>query len=336
MPHSVVCLISDELLAFEFGIAYEVFGLPRPEFGDNWYTFGCATSHAGTISSSGGLPVFIKQDLKALETADLIIIPGWPDVESPVDRSIIDALQQAHLRGARIASLCSGAVVLAEAGLLDNGKATTHWRFISIIARRFPLIEFDPDVLYVDRGTVFTAAGSAAGMDLCIHIVRQDFGVERANIIARGLIMPPHREGGQSQFIPKPVPKDYEATRMGAVIKRMRQSLDECHPVEELAQLAGMSLRTFQRRFESLTGLPPSTWLIRERLGFACELLENNKEYRLEEIAVLSGFGTLPTMRHHFRKVLNTNPRSYRRAFQGAERLGVGSKFLENSKPVHI
>ncbi|WP_063837679.1 transcriptional regulator FtrA [Pseudomonas veronii] len=315
---NVVCLIADELLAFEFGIAYEVFGLPRPEFEDDWYQFGCAAVQPGTIRSSGGLPVYVERGLESLETADLIIIPGWPDIDSPVGRSVIDAVQRAHLRGARIASLCSGVIVLAEAGLLDNGKATTHWRFIDSIARRFPLVEFDPDVLYVDRGSILTAAGSAAGMDLCIHIVRRDFGVKRANVVARRLIMPPHREGGQSQFIPQPVPKAYEATRIGAVVEHMRQHLGESHPIEVLAQLAGMSLRTFQRRFEALTGLAPSAWLMRERLRVACELLEHTTEHGLEEIASLSGFGSLPTMRHHFRKTLKTSPRDYRRVFQGA------------------
>ncbi|WP_063962890.1 transcriptional regulator FtrA [Burkholderia paludis] len=315
---NVVCLISTELLAFEFGIAYEVFGLPRPDFGGRWYSFACAAVRPGTIHSSGGLPVSIDQGVEALEAADLIVIPGWPDVAAPVERSVIEAVQRAHRRGARIASLCSGVVVPAEAGLLDNGKATTHWRFIDSIAKRFPLVEFDPDVLYVDRGTVLTAAGSAAGIDLCIHIVRQDFGVEKANIVARGLVMPPHREGGQSQFIPQPVPRAYEATRIGGILTHIRQHLGESHPVETLARQAGMSLRTFQRRFEALTGLPPSSWLMRERLRVACELLEHKAEYSLEEVASLSGFGTLPTMRHHFRKMLRTSPRSYRMMFQGA------------------
>jgi len=315
---NVVCLISDELLAFEFGIAYEVFGLPRPDFGNDWYRFGCGAVRPGTIRSSGGLPVYVQHGLESLDDADLIVIPGWPDVDSPVERCVVEAVRRAHLRGARIASLCSGVVVLAEAGLLDHGSATTHWRFIDNIARRFPLVTFDPNVLYVDRGAVLTSAGSAAGIDLCIHIVRQDFGVERANIVARGLIMPPHREGGQSQLISQPVPRAYEATRIGAVVERMRQNLGANHPVEELAQLAGMSLRTFQRRFEELTGFSPGAWLMRERLRLACDLLEHATEHGLEEIASLSGFGSLPTMRHHFRKALKTSPRSYRRVFQQA------------------
>lgn len=315
---NVVCLISDELLAFEFGIAYEVFGLPRPESWDDWYRFGCAAVRPGRIRSSGGLPVYIEQGLEALKEADLIVIPGWPDIDSPIEQCVVEAVRQAHRHGARVASLCSGVVVLAEAGLLDSGKATTHWRFIDRIASRFPRVDFDPDVLYVDRGTILTAAGSAAGMDLCIHIVRQDFGVEKANIVARGLIMPPHREGGQSQFIPQPVPRAYEATRIGAVVEHMRQNLGDSHPVKDLAKLAGMSLRTFQRRFEALTGLPPSTWLMRKRLRVACELLECTTVHGLEEIALLSGFGSLPTMRHHFRKMLKTSPRSYRQVYRGA------------------
>lgn len=313
----VVCLISDELLSFEFGIAYEVFGLPRPEFGSNWYSFGSAAAAPGEIRSSGGLPVYIKDGLEAIEKADLIIIPGWPDTTSPVQPEVISAVLQAHRNGARIASLCSGVIVLAEAGLLNNRKATTHWRFIESIARKFPLIEFNSDVLYVDEKSVLTAAGSAAGMDLCIHIVRQDFGVERANEVARGLVMPPHRAGGQSQFIPRPVPKAYEATRIGAVIEIMRKNLDQNHLVSDLAAQAGMSLRTFQRRFEATTGLPPSTWLLRERLHIACELLEHHQTSSLEDVAIQSGFGSLPTMRHHFRKYLNTSPSSYRRVFVG-------------------
>ncbi|MCG8708581.1 transcriptional regulator FtrA [Brenneria sp. 4F2] len=316
MGPNVVCLISDELLSFEFGIAYEVFGLPRRSYGGNWYKFGCAAVRPGMLSASGGLSVFINDGLEALDKADLIIIPGWPDITSPIENEVIEAVRRAHFRGARIASLCSGVVVLAESGLLDNGKATTHWRFIDAIASRFPLIAFDPDALYVDRGNVLTAAGSAAGMDLCIHIVRQDFGVERANDVARGLIMPPHREGGQSQFIPQPVPKVYEASRIGSVIESMRRNLAESHLVADLSLQAGMSLRTFQRRFEALTGLPPSTWLLRERLRVACELLEHKADYSLEDIATRSGFGNLPTLRHHFRKILGTSPRDYRKAFR--------------------
>lgn len=292
-------------------------GCLAQEFGSDWYSFESAAVVPGEIRLSGGLSVYIQNGLEAIESAELVIIPGWPDVSSPVQPKVIAAILKAHRNGARIVSLCSGVIVLAEAGLLNNRKATTHWRFIEKIASRFPLIEFDPGVLYVDEQSVLTAAGSAAGIDLCIHIVRQDFGVERANDVARGLVMPPHRAGGQSQFIPHPVPKAYEATRIGAVIETMRNNLDQSHLVSDLAALAGMSLRTFQRRFEATTGLPPSTWLLSERLRVACELLEQG-QMSLENIAARSGFGSLPTMRHHFRKCLNTSPSSYRKVFVGA------------------
>lgn len=176
------------------------------------------------------------------------------------------------------------------------------------------------------RAPAATTTVPASIMDLCIHIVRQDFGIERANAVARGLIMPPHRDGGQSQFIPQPVPESFEASRLGKVIERMQSNIAFSHPVEELAVLAGMSLRTFQRRFEALTGLPPSTWLLRERLRLACALLEQKREYSLEQIAQHSGFGTMPTMRHHFRSVLQTTPSNYRRAYAGRGQFRLGAK----------
>ena len=168
----VVCLISNELLSFEFGIAYEVFGLPRPEFGSDWYRFETAAVIPGPIQSSGGLSVYVQNGLELIKDADLVIIPGWPDVSSRVAPAVVNALRDAHADGTRIASLCSGVVVLAETGFLDNRTATTHWRFVDTISKNYPLINFDPEVLYVDEGSVLTAAGSAAGMDLCIHIVR--------------------------------------------------------------------------------------------------------------------------------------------------------------------
>ncbi|WP_110643565.1 transcriptional regulator FtrA [Salinicola sp. CPA57] len=310
---NVVCLISDELLSFEFGIAYEVFGLPRSEFGDDWYRFSSVAVTPGFIKSSGGLPVFVQDGLEALEKADLIVVPGWPNLTAPVSQAVIDALRDAHGRGARIASLCSGAAVLAAAGLLDDRIATTHWRFAEELSRTYPEITFDPDVLYTDDGDVMTAAGSAAGMDLCIHIVRQDYGMEHANIIAQGLVMPTHRDGGESQIIPMPVARTRESSRLGHLIDALRKDLARGHALSDLAAEVGMSVRTFQRRFEAMTGLPPSTWIMNERLRAACNLLENSTELQLEVIAEKCGFGSLPAMRHHFRKKLGLSPREYRR-----------------------
>ncbi|WP_428241175.1 transcriptional regulator FtrA [Gynuella sp.] len=312
---NVVCLIGDALQAFEFGIAYEVFGMPRPELGSDWYQFGVCTQYPGVVRTSGGIETVIRQGLEALDDADLIIIPGWPDMDATIASAVTDALLAAYHRRARLVSLCSGVVVLAHTGLLDGRRATTHWRFIETIAERFPAVVFDADVLYVDLGNIQTAAGSAAGIDLCLHIVRQDFGVEIANSIARGLVMPPHREGGQSQFIPQPVPKGYEASRLGSVIEVMQRNLHKELLVKELADEAGMSLRTFQRRFEALTGLPPSAWILHERLHLACRLLEADQSMSLEEVALKSGFGTMPTMRHHFRQKMQVSPSQYRKTF---------------------
>lgn len=311
----VVCLVSDELLAFEFGIAYEVFGLPRPEFGDDWYQFEVCAVKPGRIRASGGLHTTVDKGLELLPTADLIIVPGWPDISSPIPGDVVKALLQAHQNGAQIASLCSGVVVLAEAGLLNNRKATTHWKFVEKISKRFSGIQFDPDVLYVDEGNILTAAGSAAGIDLCLHIVRKNFGVARANQVARGLVMQPYREGGQSQFIQQPVPNNYEGPRMGAVIEAMRGNLSEELNIADLAADAGMSVRTFQRKFEATTGLSPRAWILNERLRSARELLENGLTVSLDEVAVTCGFGSLPTMRHHFRNKLRTTPSTYRKAF---------------------
>lgn len=309
---NVVCLISDELLSFEFGIAYEVFGLPRPEFGEHWYRFSSVAVTPGFIKSSGGLSVFVQDGLEALETADLIVVPGWPNLTAPVPQIVIDALRDAHGRGARIASLCSGAAVLAAAGLLDDRIATTHWRFAEELSRTYPEITFDPDVLYVDDGDVLTAAGSAAGMDLCIHIVRQDYGMEHANIIAQGLVMPTHRDGGESQIIPMPVARPRESSRLGHLIDAMRKDPAKDHALSDLAAEVGMSVRTFQRRFEAVTGLAPSAWIAQERLRAACLILERDDEAPLEDIAEQCGFGSLATMRHHFRKKIGMSPSEYR------------------------
>lgn len=332
----VVTLVSDELLAFEYGIAYEVFGLPRPEFESDWYSFRTCTPNPGLVRASGGFSASIDLGLESLEDADTVLIPGWPDIERPVRQNVIDALLAAHARGARLASLCSGVVVLAQTGLLDGCKATTHWRFIESISQRFSQIDFDPDVLYVDQGRILTAAGSAAGMDLCLHMVRGDYGMEKANYVARGLVMPPHREGGQSQFIPQPVPKDYEASRIGAVIEKMQRSLATNMAVKDLAGEAGMSLRTFQRRFEAMTGLPPSAWVLQERLRLACHLLESEQNMRLEDVALQCGFGTVPTMRHHFRQKMNTSPSRYKKTF-APEKLEAVARAQEDSyRPNHI
>lgn len=214
-------------------------------------------------------------------------------------------------------SLCSGVAVLAGSGLLANRRATTHWRYVASIAARYPDIALDADVLYMDEGSLLTAAGSAAGIDLCLHVVRGDFGSEAANSVARRLVVPPHREGGQAQFIHAPVPEEREGIRLGPLIEWMRESLSEEQPISLLAKRAGMSMRTFQRRFEATTGLSVGEWLLKERLRHARDLLEKELAVSLDDIAAASGFGTLATMRHHFRRRLGTSPNAYRKSFGG-------------------
>jgi AraC family transcriptional activator FtrA len=311
----VAVLVYDGLCTFEFGIAYEVFGLPRPEMGAAWYRFHACAIEPGPLMAAGGLSVTADGGLEDLADADLIVVPGWQRIDAPVPEGLVDALRAAHARGARVMSLCSGVAVLAAAGLLDGRRATTHWRYAASIAARYPGITVDADVLYMDEGRILTAAGSAAGIDLCLHVVRGDFGTEAANSVARRLVVPPHREGGQAQFIHAPVPEAREGVRLGPLLDWMRARLDEEQSISMLAKRVGMSQRTFQRRFETTTGSSVGEWLLVERLRHARQLLETKGDASLDDIASASGFGTPATMRHHFRRRLGTTPGAYRKTF---------------------
>jgi AraC family transcriptional activator FtrA len=311
----VAVLVYDGLCTFEFGIAYEVFGLPRPEMGAAWYRFHACGIEPGPLMAAGGLSVTADGGLKDLADADLIVVPGWRRIDAPVPEGLVDALRAAHARGARVMSLCSGVAVLAAAGLLDGRRATTHWRYAASIAARYPGITVDADVLYMDEGRILTAAGSAAGIDLCLHVVRGDFGTEAANSVARRLVVPPHLEGGQAQFIHAPVPEAREGVRLGPLLDWMRARLDEEQSISMLAKRVGMSQRTFQRRFETTTGSSVGEWLLVERLRHARQLLETKGDASLDDIAAASGFGTPATMRHHFRRRLGTTPGAYRKTF---------------------
>lgn len=321
----VVALAYDRLCTFEFGIAVEVFGLSRPEMGSGWYRFAVAGVDAGPMRATGGLTFTVDGGLDLLEQADLIIAPGWRGIDEPVPDALCTALRAAHQRGARVISFCSGVFVLAASGLLDGRQATTHWRYTDTLHQRFPTIHVTPDVLYVDTGTVMTSAGTAAGLDLCLHIIRRDFGTDAANSVARRLILPAHRDGGQAQFIRQAVPRPHESTRLGPLLDHMRRTLDGTHTVEALARRVGMSRRTFLRRFEAATGTTPARWLLTERLNRARSLLETTQT-SIEEIAVVAGFGSAATLRHHFRQVLSTTPGAYREAFGPHSDTSTGSE----------
>lgn len=313
----VVAIVYDRLCLFELGVATEVFGLSRPEMGDAWYRFTSVAAEAGELRALGGIRLAVDADLGLLEGAGTIIIPGWRGIDEAVPQPLIEALCQAYSKGARILSICSGVFVLAAAGLLSGKRVTTHWRYVDSLRQRYPDIRVEPDVLYIDEGNVLTSAGSAAGIDLCLHLVRRDFGPGIANKVARRLVIPTHRDGGQAQFIEQAVPVVHERGRLGPLLDAMRADLGHDYAVAQMAKAAGMSQRTFLRRFSAATGTTPAKWLLRERLTRARNMLESS-DMAVEEIAFLSGFGTSATMRHHFRRQLLTSPASYREAFRGA------------------
>ncbi|WP_312344632.1 transcriptional regulator FtrA [Leclercia sp.] len=310
----VVVLAYDGLCTFEFGIAVEIFALPRPEMGEEWYRFAVAGVDPGELRATGGFRLVVDGGLELLSEAGTIIVPGWRGADVPVPPALCEQLVAAHRRGARILSICSGVFVLAAAGLLDNRQATTHWRYTDLLQQRYPAIKVTPDVLYIDNGDVLTSAGSAAGIDLCLHLVRRDYGSVAANRVARRLVVSPHRDGGQAQFIQQAVPVAYEGHRLGALFDCLHARLAEPHTVESLAKFVGMSPRTFLRRFTATTGKTPAQWLLHARLSRSQDLLENS-QLSIERIAEEVGFGSVATMRHHFKNQLSTTPAAYRRGF---------------------
>lgn len=313
----VVAVVYDGLCTFEFGVAVEMFGLPRPEMGENWYRFAVASIDSGELRATGGVRVMADGGPDLIERAGTVIMPGWRGADEPVPETLKAALRKAHGNGARILSICSGVFPLAAAGLLSGRRATTHWRYTDILSARHADIEVVPDVLYVDAGSVLTSAGSAAGMDLCLHLIRRDFGAEMANKVARRLVVPPHRDGGQAQFVERAVPAAHESTRLGPLLDRMRTDADGDFSIASLAKSTGMSSRTFLRRFEAATGTTPAKWLLAERLAKARDLLEGS-ELSVDKVAEAAGFGTAATLRHHFRRHLSTTPAAYRNMFGAA------------------
>jgi AraC family transcriptional activator FtrA len=309
----VVALAYDGLCTFEYGVAVELFALPRPEMGPDWYRFATAAAEPGDLKGLGGVRIVGDGGLELLARASVIIAPGWRGMDAPVPPPLVEALRAAHARGARLMSICAGVFVLAATGLLDGRRATTHWRYADALRARHPAIQVQPDVLYVDEGDLLTSAGSAAGIDLGLHLIRRDFGPEAANTVARRLVVPPHRDGGQAQFVERPVPSVHEASRLGPIFDHMRADLAGAHTIKALAGAAGMSERTFLRRFEAATGDTPARWLLAERLNRARDLLETSAA-GIEQVAEAVGLGA-PALRHHFRRQFSTTPGAYRARF---------------------
>jgi AraC family transcriptional regulator, transcriptional activator FtrA len=311
--HRLVALAYDGLCTFEFGIVVEAFALPRPELEVPWYQFEVCSLERRSVRALGGVTVRAGRGLEALKRADTIVVPGWRNADEPPPAALLAPLRAAHRRGARLVSICSGVFVLAAAGLLDGKRATTHWRYVERLTRRFPTIRVEPDMLYVDEGRILTSAGSAAGIDLCLHIIRQDHGAEIANRVARRLVVSPHREGGQSQYVPTPVQRD-AAHGLARLLDWARANLHRPLTVEDLARQARMSGRNFARRFRAETGTTPHRWLVHQRLLLAQDRLETTDD-GIDRVAESVGLQTGTTLRHHFRRTFRTSPTAYRRRF---------------------
>jgi AraC family transcriptional activator FtrA len=312
----VAALLQERVAAFELGIVVEIFGLPRPEMGPDWYRFVTVAEQVGPLRATGGLQVCPEAGLEMLAQADTIVIPGWRTDGAAPTPAVKQALSQAYARGARLVSICSGAFLLAACGLLAGRAATTHWRYADRLQALYPDVEVKPDVLYVDEGQVLTSAGSAAGVDLMLYIVRKDFGARAANEIARRMVMAPHREGGQAQFIERPVPTHAD-DRLGSLLEAVRRRPAERWTIARMAARVAMSQRTFIRRFHEATGMRPGQWVIAARLEVARYLLESTAA-DLDEISRNSGFGNPAALRHHLRRRVGLTPSAYRASFKAA------------------
>jgi AraC family transcriptional activator FtrA len=312
MPHHVAILAYDRLCTFEFGCAVELFALERPELGVAWYTHAVCAVEPGLLRAAGGLLVHAPHGLDELARADTIVIPGWRDIAEAPPQALVCALRAAHARGARLCSICSGAFVLAHAGLLDGRRATTHWHYARQLAAGFPALRVEAGVLYVEDGNVVTSAGSAAGLDMLLHLVRGDYGSEVANKVARRLVVPLHRDGQQAQLLERPVPSG-DAGRIAPLLDWMREHIRSPHSIASMASAARMSRRTFQRKFKESTGLAPLDWLVRERVALACDLLQARPGMAIELVAELAGFGSGESLRRHLRRLGQPSPAAQRR-----------------------
>ena len=312
MTHHVAILAYDGLCTFEFGCAVELFALERPELGVRWYTHAVCAVEPGPLRAMGGLTVQVPHGLDALALADTIVIPGWRDPAEAPPAALVDALRAAHARGARICSICSGAFVLAGSGLLDGRRATTHWRYLDDLRARFPAIEPDPTALYVEDGGIVTSAGSAAGLDMLLHLVRCDFGAAVANRVAQRLVIPAHRDGDQAQLVARPMP-DAGGDAIARLLDDVRANIRAGHTVASMAAAARLGTRTFQRRFKERTGVAPLAWLVRERIALATQLLESRPLLAIDAVADLAGLGSAESLRRHFRAHGLPSPGRYRR-----------------------
>ncbi|NEA10073.1 helix-turn-helix domain-containing protein [Streptomyces sp. SID10692] len=307
---------------FESSIPLSVFGIDRQDAGVPRYRLLVCGGEEGPLRTTGGLELTAPYGLEAISRAGTVVVPAWRSITSPPPAEALDALRRAHEEGARIVGLCTGAFVLAAAGLLDGRPATTHWMYAPTLAKRYPSVHVDPRELFVDDGDVLTSAGTAAGIDLCLHIVRTDHGTEAAGALARRLVVPPRRSGGQERYLDRSLPEEIGSDPLAEVVAWALEHLHEQFDVETLAARAYMSRRTFDRRFRSLTGSAPLQWLITQRVLQAQRLLETS-DYSVDEVAGRCGFRSPVALRGHFRRQLGSSPAAYRTAYRARRPQGV-------------
>ncbi|MEW2633565.1 helix-turn-helix domain-containing protein [Streptomyces sp. NPDC048389] len=316
MLKNVAAVLLENVHPFELGVVCEVFGIDRREEGLPAYDFALVAAESSSVRAVPGFTISTPYGLDRLEAADLIAIPVGDDFHTrDFPPALLEALRQAVARGARVVSVCVGAFVLGAAGLLDGRRCTTHWRYADSLAERYPKAQVEPGVLYVDEDPILTSAGTSAGIDACLHLVRKLQGSDVANAIARRMVVPPHREGGQAQYIERPV-AHYGEDGIREVLAWAEQHLDQEISVEQLSARACMSPRTFARRFRMETGTTPYRWLLAQRVLSAQRLLENTDE-TMEVVAARTGFANAAALRYQFVRFLNTTPNAYRRAFRG-------------------
>jgi len=311
---TVAVLAFDSISLFHLSVPCLVFGESGKDAGADALVLKVCAAEAGTLRSTAGVGVHAPFGLQDLDDAGTVIVPSWRDPAQPAPQPMLDALRRAHAGGARIVGLCLGAFVLADAGLLDGRRATTHWLCADRFAQRYPSIALDRDVLYVDEGDVVTSAGTAAGLDCCLHLLRSDWGAEVANRVARRMVLAPHRQGGQAQFIEQALPVSGASHRLSNLLDSVLGTLDQSHSLDALAERAAMGRRTFTRHFRQLTGTTVGQWLLNQRLALAQRLLETT-DRSIDAVAADAGLGSAASLRQHFAVAFNTSPSAYRRQF---------------------
>lgn len=314
--HVVAVAVTDGAPTFELAVPCEVFGIDRSDLVDPWYEMRLCAAQSGPLRTAAGLIVPASHSLDQLAEADTVVVAACSrDVQIDPPVALLQAVRKAYELGRRIVSICSGAYVLAAAGLLDGRRATAHWMNAMDFSHRFPEVEFDPTCLYIEDGTILTSAGTGSAIDLCLHLVRQDFGSAVANEVARRMVVPPHREGGQAQYARPPVRVRRTNDTLAPVLEWARRRLHEQLTVPQLAREAGLSERTFARRFREALGTTPLQWVLQERVRLAQELLETTGD-PVESIAQRTGFGSATNLRYHFGRLTGVSPQTYRHVFR--------------------